>query len=321
MAGDVDVPVLSSFLGHDGVPPGLSVPDETGTPGRGSVPSYASPESAALALSRAAAHAAWRARPQGVVPVLPDVDTALASLVAAASPHDGAWLPDSVSAEVLAGVGLEVWPGQRVVGAEQALAAATRLGWPVAVKSSDERWRGRVDVGAVRLGVADRTSCGPPSRRSGSSRGTGELFVQPMAPSGVSVVVRLVQDPAVGPLLSLRLGGTVADLLADPLTRTLPLTDVDAAELVRAVRGAAAAARHRGRARRRHGCARGPAAAGRPARRGRPGGRRGAARPGAGRAGRGGRDAAARGVRLLPPEADPEAGPRRLTGRGAAWLR
>ncbi len=68
--------------------------------------------------------------------------------------------------------------------------------------------------------------------------GGGDLLVQPMAPPGVSTVVRLVTDPAVGPLVSLRLGGVAADLLADPLTRTLPLTDLDAADLVREIRGA-----------------------------------------------------------------------------------
>jgi acetyltransferase len=65
----------------------------------------------------------------------------------------------------------------------------------------------------------------------------GEAFVQPMAPGGVSTVVRLVDDPAVGPLVSLRLGGVAADLLADPVTRTAPLTDVEAERLVSAVRG------------------------------------------------------------------------------------
>jgi acetyltransferase len=64
------------------------------------------------------------------------------------------------------------------------------------------------------------------------------VVVQPMAPPGVSTVVRLVTDPAVGPLISLRLGGPAADLLADPLTRTLPLTDLDAADLVAGIRGA-----------------------------------------------------------------------------------
>ena len=63
------------------------------------------------------------------------------------------------------------------------------------------------------------------------------MLVQPMAPRGVSTVVRLRHDPAIGPLLSLRLGGVAANLLADPLVRTLPLTDRDAADMVRSIRG------------------------------------------------------------------------------------
>ncbi|MCU1692242.1 MAG: CoA-binding domain protein [Frankiales bacterium] len=320
VARDVELPVLASWLGADGVPPELAVPDEDGTPGPGSVPSYASPESAALALSRAAAYADWRGRPQGVVPVLDRLDVEGARTVVAGSSLDGAWLPDDAATALLAGVGLQVWPSVRVSDDDEALAAAERLGWPVAVKSTDERWRGRVDVGAVRLGVG---SAGDLADAVDAVRAfaPGELFVQPMAPSGVSVVVRLLKDPAVGPLLSLRLGGAVADLLADPVTRTLPLTDVDAADMVATVRGSALL----------RGVAGGPAtdvealadlllrvarlaeelpevaevlldpvlvgAAG------------------------AGLVLLHAGVRLLPPELDPEAGPRRLTGRGAALLR
>ncbi|MCW2778609.1 MAG: CoA-binding domain protein, partial [Frankiales bacterium] len=319
VARDVDLPVLASYLGHDGVPPALSVPDEGGTPGAGSVPSYASPESAALALARACSHAEWRARPQGVVPVLDRVDLAPTVRVVAEAAHDGAWLPDGLAAEVLSGVGLSVWPGARVQGLAAAQVAAEGLGWPVAVKSSDDRWRGRVDVGAVRLGLGSPEALAAAVEAVEELTGTGELIVQPMAPSGVSVVVRLVQDAAVGPLLSLRLGGVVADLLADPLTRTLPLTDVDARDLVHGLRGSALLTGVRG----------GPVADVdaltdlllRVARLGEDVPEVAEVLLDPVLVGASGITLLHAGVRLLPPEADPEAGPRRLTGRGAAYLR
>ena len=110
------------------------------------------------------------------------------------------------------------------------------LGWPVALKSPDDVWRHRIDVGAVRLSV-EPAALEREWAELQDFLGPTDLLVQPMAPPGVSTVVRLVQDPSVGPLLSLRLGGVAADLLADPVVRTLPLTDLDAAEMVRSIRG------------------------------------------------------------------------------------
>lgn len=239
---DHGLPVLASYLGQDGMPAPLAVPDAVGSPGRGSVPSYSSPESAALALSRAADHAAWRARAQGQVPSLSGIDTAHARAVTAraVTGHavvDDAWLPEPVVHSLLADVGLRLWPSTRVADADSALAAAHRVGWPVAIKIAEERFRSRLDVGAVQLGVGDPAELTAAWQAVRAAVGPGDMLVQPMAPGGVSTVVRMHHDPNVGPLVSLRLGGAVADLLADPVARTLPLTDADAAELIAAVRG------------------------------------------------------------------------------------
>jgi acetyl coenzyme A synthetase (ADP forming)-like protein len=55
---------------------------------------------------------------------------------------------------------------------------------------------------------------------------------------GVETVVGIVHDPAFGPLLRFGTGGSVGELFQDQAFRILPLTDADAAELVRSVRGA-----------------------------------------------------------------------------------
>ena len=231
------LPVLASFLGIDGVPAALAVPGEEGAPGRGSVPSYASPESAALALSRAVAYAEWRARPTGSVTLPPDVDLTSARAVLAPLAQDGTWLLQADAAALLQHVGIRVWPTVLVRTEDEAVAGAHEHGWPVALKAAAEQWRHRLDVGAVRLGLADEQELREAWRAVAALTGEDAAYVQPMAPPGVSTVVRLVQDPVAGPLLSLRLGGVAVDLLVDPVTRTLPLTDADAAELVRAMRG------------------------------------------------------------------------------------
>ncbi|MCU1593928.1 MAG: hypothetical protein JWO12_1320, partial [Frankiales bacterium] len=122
-----DLPVLASFLGHDGVPAELAVSVGAETAGRGSVPSYASPESAAMALSRAVSYATWRARPLGEIPGVTGDPIDLTGL-----PHDGSWIPEASS--VLAAYGVRTWPTSRVSSVEQAVEAAQLLGWPVALK-------------------------------------------------------------------------------------------------------------------------------------------------------------------------------------------
>jgi acyl-CoA synthetase (NDP forming)/RimJ/RimL family protein N-acetyltransferase len=295
---------VASFLGHDGIHPALLLPD------KGSVPSYASPESAAMALARAVGYARWRERPLGEVPHL-DVDTEAARALVADLPHDGSWIAQA--AALLGIYGLDTWPTRRVATIDAAAAAADSLGWPIALKHPDEAWRNRVDVGAVRLSVANAQELADEWASVQQLLGATDLLVQPMAPAGVSTVVRLVQDPAVGPLLSLRLGGVAADLLADPLTRTLPLTDLDAHELVRAIRGSALLEGHDVAALENvlHRLARlaedlpevaevllDPVLVGRQ-----------------------GATLLHAGVRLLPPGVDPERMPRRLVGESASHLR
>jgi acyl-CoA synthetase (NDP forming)/RimJ/RimL family protein N-acetyltransferase len=73
VAATSEKPVLSTFLGFEGVPAALSA-GGTPAPARGSVPSYPSPERAVRALARAVRYAAWRSTPLGVVPELPDAD-------------------------------------------------------------------------------------------------------------------------------------------------------------------------------------------------------------------------------------------------------
>jgi acyl-CoA synthetase (NDP forming) len=75
-----------------------------------------------------------------------------------------------------------------------------------------------------------------------------QLVVQRMAPPGVACVIRTVEDPLFGPVVSFGLGGDAANLLGDVGHRIPPLTDVDIADLVRSVRAAPKLFGHNGAA-------------------------------------------------------------------------
>jgi len=70
--------------------------------------------------------------------------------------------------------------------------------------------------------------------------------VQPMAQSGLETIVGFVQDPAFGPLVLFGLGGTAVELLGDYATCRVPLTDVDAREMLLSLRSAPLLTGYRG---------------------------------------------------------------------------
>ena len=144
------------------------------------------------------------------------------------------WLSAGEGAELLARCGLGVIPFRLVDTADQAVAAADELGHPVVVKATGLPRLGRSEAGGVALDVH-----GPDEVRSAYERmveGLGSAMrpamVQCMAPSGVDVLVAGHQDPTYGSIVSLGLGGSVADANPRRAVRVLPLTDADAHRLV-----------------------------------------------------------------------------------------
>ncbi|SFL09958.1 bifunctional GNAT family N-acetyltransferase/acetate--CoA ligase family protein [Geodermatophilus ruber] len=236
VAGGAGKPVVATFLSTEGIPPELAVPGEDGTPARGSVPSFSTPERAVIALARVARYARWRRRPVGQQPELPDIDEQAARSVvlgALAEAPQGRGLTDDETIALLAAYGVPLLDTRTVTDAEAAVAAAEQIGYPVVLKSTAPWLRHRSDLGGVRLDLLDADAV----RSAFAAIPSGDpVIVQEMAAPGVATVVEVVDDPSFGALVSFGLGGVATDLLGDRAYRTLPLTDLDAAELVRAPR-------------------------------------------------------------------------------------
>ncbi|PPK62203.1 GNAT family N-acetyltransferase [Actinokineospora auranticolor] len=230
-------PIVSTFLAAEGIPAELAVPGPGGAPGRGSVPSYPSPERAAAALARATTYARWRSTPVGefVRPDGLDPDRAGAVVAAALSGAEGEVdLTDDQVLELLGCYGVEVMPFRVVTGPDAAVATGTELGLPIVLKTASEVFRHRSDLIGVRLDLTTADAIRNAYHDLRAVSGVDEVYVQRMAPKGNSCSISLQDDRSFGTVISFGLAGVISNLLGDRAHRALPLTDSDAASLVRA---------------------------------------------------------------------------------------
>jgi acyl-CoA synthetase (NDP forming)/GNAT superfamily N-acetyltransferase len=230
-------PVVACFLGTETPPVALRNP----SPGRRRVPCMPFPERAAQALARALSYRRWRERPEGIDPHLDGIDQAAAQRLVAealARAPGGGWLDAADAWALLAAYGIPAVATHFATSVDEAVTVADTLGYPVALKAASGRIVHKSDVGGVHLGLADATAVraafGAMSNTLG--RRMGGAIVQPMAGAGVETIVGVVNDDSFGPLVMFGLGGVATDLLGDRAFRSAPLSDVDAAGLIRSLR-------------------------------------------------------------------------------------
>ncbi len=236
-------PIVFVHLGDETAPAALHRTANT-------IPSYAFPERAVRALGRIAEHSAWKQRPIGTVPALGGVDVESARAVVAdylGHQHDGGWLSPAASLDLLAAFGIPTVAEVRVSSPAEAAAAAEQVGCPVVLKAVGEGILHKSDIGAVRLDLTSSDDVSTAFIAMSSSLGAlmEGAIVQPML-RGVELITGVVSDPVFGPVVMFGSGGTAVELFADRVLRILPLTDVDAHDMVRSIRGAPLLFGHRG---------------------------------------------------------------------------
>lgn len=238
-------PLVSTFLGREGIPELLRIPDLAGsTAGRGSVPSYPAVEAAVRALARVVEYAGWLDRHDEVGQPLADVDSAAANRQVNQFLIDhpsGGWLDDDALRELLGHYGIDLWPRIRVSTVEEAEAAGQALGWDVVLKATAEPLRQAPGMRYVWRNIADakemRVAWSSLSK-SANEVGNPQWVVQSTAEGGVPIAIGGLEDPLFGPAISFGIAGSLTELVGDQGYRIPPITALDASELVRSVRAA-----------------------------------------------------------------------------------
>jgi acetyltransferase len=192
---------------------------------------FPTPERAVKALAR---HTCFRRR-EWAAQEAPAVTAAHVAAPASLTPAD--------SMAFLKQAGLPVTPFAAATNEDDAVAAARAIGFPVAVKINSPDVTHKTDVGGVVLNVADEAGVRAAFRKlaaveaAGGYRAGGALICG-MADAGVEVIIGVTRDLQFGHAVMFGMGGTMVEVLKDVSFRIVPLSELDATEMIEEVRGA-----------------------------------------------------------------------------------
>jgi len=231
-------PVLAVLMSKRGLPQGMAELQDS------PIPAYRFPESAARALGEMWRYKQWLDRPAAEVRRF-DVDAARVHELVAAAIRDGReGLSVTEAFEVLECYGIPVAPFRIATQEEDVLGAAVEMGYPIVLKAVSQDIVHKTEAGAVKLDLRDE-DCLRTAWQEISAALEGEsdearlagVLVQRMWTGGRETIVGMTMEPQFGPIVMFGLGGVYVEVLRDVAFRVQPVSTVDAAEMIRSLRG------------------------------------------------------------------------------------
>jgi acetyl-CoA synthetase (ADP-forming) len=158
--------------------------------------------------------------------------------------REGRYLLEPDALALVKAAGLPVIEHRTAGSAEEAISAAGQLGYPVALKVVSSDIVHKSDGGGVQLDLRDAVAVGAAYRRimegvarHHASATVDGVLVCRMARPGVEVILGLTRDPQFGPALMFGLGGIFVELYRDVAFRLVPVSEHDATEMIREIKG------------------------------------------------------------------------------------
>ena len=153
-------------------------------------------------------------------------------------------LTEVESKELLKKAGIPVVEAKLARSKKEAISISKEMGFPVVLKINSPDVVHKSDSGGVKLGLPNATQVGKAYSEIISSVKQAYpeaqiqgVSVQPMASPGVEVIVGMSKDPQFGPVIMFGLGGILVEVLKDVSFRIVPLTERDAREMIKEIKG------------------------------------------------------------------------------------
>ncbi|UCG52477.1 MAG: acetate--CoA ligase family protein [Candidatus Latescibacterota bacterium] len=206
-------------------------------------PLYRFPESAVRAISAVNGYRIWCERPEGNITTFPCEDPAIENIINDQRQSGGGYLSPVDVNRVLRAYGFPLCNVELVPTDGDVVVAAEKIGYPLVLKVHGEDIIHKSDVGGVIVDIPDeRQLLGAKAQMDRSLADAGVtdrvegFLVQEVAKSGKEVILGMTMDETFGPLLMFGMGGKYVEVLKDIAFRVMPVTDVDAIEMIKGIR-------------------------------------------------------------------------------------
>jgi acetyltransferase len=141
--------------------------------------------------------------------------------------------------QVAQAYGIPVPPSELAQNARQAVNAANRIGYPVAMKVVSPQILHKTDIGGVKLNLNSEREVtfafNEIVRNASLFMPEARIFgveVQKMVPTGKEVIVGMTRDIQFGPLIMFGRGGIYVNILRDVSFRLAPISKREASEMI-----------------------------------------------------------------------------------------
>jgi len=230
-------PILVSFMGGQEVMPGR----EELVAHR--LPDYPSPERAVAALGAMCEYAEWRRRPPRVITRFPVNRRRVERILHRHERTGQRQVGEAAAKEILRAYDFNVPAGDLAFDAEQAVALADKIGYPVAMKIASPGIIHKSDIGGVKLNLSSAEAVVDAYdlmmlriRQKRPDAVIEGVYLEQMCARGREVILGMTRDAQFGPMLMFGLGGIFVEVMKDVTFHIAPITEAEAMQMLESTR-------------------------------------------------------------------------------------
>ena len=239
-SGITDKPITVSFVGGEKTEKAMQWLVENG------IPAYPDPDTAVNTIAALKEYADMKADLAPLtIPAADDSKTKAMAIINTAREAGRDALNELEAKKVFAAYDMPVPKCDMAITAEDAVAKANQVGYPIVMKIVSPQILHKSDAGGVKVNIKNDEECKEAfetimanAKAYKADAVLEGVVIQEMAPWGTEVILGSVNDPTFGPSVMFGLGGIFVEVMKDVTFRVAPIQQKQAMDMINEIKSA-----------------------------------------------------------------------------------